>query len=315
MYNILLTNIFFSKLIKLIMKLELNNGKRIPQFGLGMYKMTRKEMDKVLPIYYKICPDNMHFDGASVYENQIDFAQALSKAGIPREKIFLTDKLWDTEHHIVEEACRAALSRLNTNYLDMYLIHWPFSMAPSKKDPLTAVRDSHGHPIALKDITLNKVWAGMERLVDLGLARSIGVSNFNETQISSLLSSCRINPAVLQIESHPWLPQSDLIAFCHANDILVEAYAPLGSGSDLLYDEVIQGVAEELKGTGAQVCMAFARQRGLIALCKTGNPKRLHENLSAVTLSDDQMSKLRLLKNEKRLFCPSEWYDESVIWP
>jgi diketogulonate reductase-like aldo/keto reductase len=288
----------------------------IPQYGMGLYKMTAPQILTVLKAYHQFgCSSRkLHVDGATVYENQTFFADAVKELGIGRERFFLVDKLWDTEHGDVEGACRRALARLNVQQLDLYLIHWPFSMVPSDADPLSAKRDSQGNPVPLEK-TLNEVWADMEKLVFNGLVRHIGVSNFYQKQIASILQSARVRPEVVQIESHPWLPQQSLIDYCHSEGIVVEAYSPLGT-SLLLSNPVVTGIAREVGGTPAQVLLAFARQRGLVALCKTGHPERLLENLKNVDISEEQMARLLKLENGNRLFHPKNWYgDRYISWP
>lgn len=293
--------------------ITLSNGIKIPQFGLGMYKMSISEMRMVLKAYYATSNEMLHIDGATVYENQVEFAEVVRELQIPREKLFLTDKLWDTEHGQVEAACRGALKRLNTSYLDLYLIHWPFNMLPSD-DPLSAKRDSNGRPIKL-NVSLCEVWGNMEKLVDLGLVKCIGLSNFCRKDMDEIVKCAKIMPSVLQIESHPWLPQQSLIDYCSKLGIMVEAYSPLGT-SLLIDNAVVKEVAKEVDGTPAQVLLAFARQRGLIALCKTGSPRRLLENLTQVHLNDNQMNRLYSLENGKRLFHPVDWYGSDYKeWP
>lgn len=300
--------------MSIINSVVLSNGVGIPQFGLGLYKMTKNELVQVLGAFKETKCYPIHVDGATVYENQVEFAETVKELDIPRQNLFITDKLWDTEHGDVEGACRKALKRLNTNYLDLYLIHWPFSLVPNENDPLTAKRDAQGNPIKF-DITLNAVWSQMEHLVEKGLVRCIGLSNFTQNDINEILKTAIIRPAILQIESHPWLPQQDLIDYCASLGIKVEAYSPLGT-SLLLHDAVVKDVAVESNVTPAQVLIAFARQRGLIALCKTGNPTRLIENLTPVNLSPQQMSRLHTLSNGKRIFHPSDWYGSMYNnWP
>lgn len=288
--------------------IDLNNGLKIPHFGLGLYRMTESEMQAVLPTYSQTC-QMMHVDGAAVYRNQCEFAKVIKSLDIPRSRLFIADKLWDSQHGDVEGACKETLNRLNINHLDLYLIHWPFSMQPSQEDPLSAKRDNHNNPVPIPNLCLSQVWRQMEGLVDKGLVKSIGISNFTKQNVQSILDTCRIKPAVLQIEVHPWLPQDELVSFCQQSGIVVEAYSPLGT-SLLLHHPVVMQIAKEVRASAAQVLLAFGRQRGLVTLCKTGSPARLQENLKTdLSLSDDQMTRLHNLQDpSKRLFHPKDWY-------
>lgn len=283
-----------------------NTDHSIPIVGLGLFKMTLAEMQQVIPAYHSISP-LMHIDGATIYGNQGDLAACLK--GLDRSSFFLTDKLWDTEHSRVESACRAALSRCQVDYFDLYLIHWPLSMEPGQG--LSARRDAQGRGVLDRSTSLVQVWRDMESLVDKGLARSIGLSNFTGEQVSEIWAAARVRPAVLQIEVHPWLCQRELIELCERLGIIVEAYSPLGSGDGRLREEgVVKEIAGELGCTAAQVLLAFCRQRGLVALFKTGNVSRLKENLDSVhvQLSDGQMHRLYSLDRGRRLFDPFDWY-------
>lgn len=281
---------------------------RIPKIGLGLYQMSAEDMATILPKAIEL--GYRHLDGAAVYGNQEAMGKVLQELfqqnKVKRSDLFITDKLWDTQHGCVEKACRESLAKCRLEYFDLYLIHWPFSMKPSKADPMSAERQN-GVAVIDPSIKLADVWRDMERLVDLGLVKNIGVSNFLKSQIEEILSAARIKPAVQQIEVHPLLPQREMIEFCEAHGIQVEAYAPLGGGK-LISNAVVQSIANEVGATPSQVLLSFALKRGLVALVKTCRVERLAENLKQTDLSDAHIRQLMALESGERFFDPKSWY-------
>lgn len=172
-----------------------------------------------------------HFDCAERYRNEREVGNALKAGlaaeGIDREEIFVTTKLWNTNHRPerVEAAFQASLERLQLNYLDLYLIHTPFAFQPGdEQDP----RDQHGNVIYDKAVTLFDTWQAMERLVDQGRCRAIGLSDISLQELIPIYESARIKPAVVQVEAHPYLPETELLDFCKEKGITFLAFAPLG---------------------------------------------------------------------------------------
>ena len=280
----------------------------IPRIGLGLYQMTAEQMEEVIPKAIDL--GYRHFDGAAIYENQAAMGLALQKlfetGKIKRSDLFITDKLWDTQHSCVEAACRESLNNCRLDYFDLYLIHWPFSVVPSKMNPMTAER-VNGVAVIDGNVTLSGVWRDMEKLVDLGLVRHIGVSNFLQSHLEEILQVARIKPAVQQIEIHPLLPQRQMVESCNRHEIQVEAYAPLGGGK-LITNPIVQKVAAEIGATPSQVLISFALQRNLVALVKTSKIDRLCENMRVFELSDAQMTRLYSLETGERFFDPQSWY-------
>ena len=190
-----------------------------------------------------------HIDSAAYYRNEKQLGEVLNKeidgGRIKREDVFITSKLWNTQHHEVEKACRTSLADWNLKYVDQYLVHWPFAFKQKPGDRLESQNNSNGFPILNKDVTLEDTWRQMEELVEKGLVRSIGVSNFNIERLKRILAIAKIPPAVNQVELHPMLPQDKLLQFCKNHNIAVVAYSPLGANKLGLIDHpVVKQVAE-----------------------------------------------------------------------
>src|SRR5579871_1711800 len=204
-----------------------------------------------------------HFDCAERYRNEREVGEALraglAAGAIAREDIFVTTKLWNSNHRPerVEPAFDASLDRLRLNYLDLYLIHTPFAFQPGdEQDP----RDQNGNVIYDRGVTLLDTWRAMESLADHGRCRAIGLSDISLNQLLPLYESARIKPAVVQVEAHPYLPETELLEFCKKKDIVFLAFAPLGHGirPGPLEDPVISAIATRVGKTPAQVLLAWA---------------------------------------------------------
>jgi alcohol dehydrogenase (NADP+) len=208
-----------------------------------------------------------HFDCAERYGNEREVGKALqaglAAGGIARGDIFVTTKLWNSNHRParVEPAFEASLERLGLDYLDLYLIHTPFAFQPGdEQDP----RDQDGNVVYDRGVTLLDTWRAMESLVDRGKCRAIGLSDIGLDEVKAIYESARIKPAVVQVESHPYLPETELLEFCKEKGVVLLAFAPLGHGMKpgLLEDPVISGIATRVGKTPAQVLLAWAVQRG-----------------------------------------------------
>jgi len=239
-----------------------------------------------------------HFDCAERYRNEQavgDAMQGMLKAGnIRREDVFVTTKLWNNNHRPerVRPAFEASRQRLQVDYVDCYLIHTPFSFQPgNEQDP----RDDHGQVIYDPGVTLVETWRALERLVDEGRCKSIGLSDVSLPQVRDIVDAARIKPAVVQVESHPYLPQWDLLDFCHQHGIVLLAFAALGHAMEpkLLDDPVINTIAQRVHKTPAQVVLAWAVQRGTALLTTSTTPHRIQENFDVSTLPEDAMQEIR----------------------
>jgi len=239
-----------------------------------------------------------HFDCAERYRNEdrvgIAISEFLEAGGARRENLFITTKLWNTNHRPerVLPAFEASCRRLQVDYIDCYLIHTPFAFQPGdNQDP----RDEHGHVIYDSGVTLIDTWRAMERLVDEGRARAIGLSDITLQVLKEIVAVARIKPAVVQIESHPYLPEWELLEFCQQHGIVVLAFAPLGHGMEpnVLEDSVITGIARRVQKTPAQVALAWSVQRGAAFLTTSATPAHIQENFDISTLPHRAMHEIR----------------------
>jgi aldehyde reductase len=247
-----------------------------------------------------------HFDCAERYRNEREVGEAL-QAGlaareIAREDIFVTTKLWNTNHRPerVAPAFDASLDRLKLNYLDLYLIHTPFAFQPGdEQDP----RDQNGNVIYDRGVTLRDTWGAMESLVDHGRCRAIGLSDIGLSELLPLYESARIKPAVVQVEAHPYLPETELLEFCKKNGIVFLAFAPLGHGMrpGPLEDPVILAIAARVGKTPAQVLLAWAVQRGTALLTTPRTADRARENFNISALPEDAIDEISRIQTRQRL--------------
>jgi alcohol dehydrogenase (NADP+) len=247
-----------------------------------------------------------HFDCAERYRNEREVGEALQAGlaadGIKREDIFVTTKVWNTNHRPerVEPAFQGSLERLRINYLDLYLIHTPFAFQPGdEQDP----RDQDGNVIYDRDVTLHETWKAMESLVDDGKCRAIGLSDVTLDRLLPIYESARIKPAVVQVESHPYLPETELLEFCKEKDIVLLAFAPLGHGMrpGLIEDPVISSIAARIGKTPAQVLLAWAVQRGTALLTTPKSAGRAKENFDISALPQDAFDEINRIQTRQRL--------------
>jgi alcohol dehydrogenase (NADP+) len=247
-----------------------------------------------------------HFDCAERYRNESEVGEALqaglAAGGIPREDIFVTTKLWNSNHRPerVEPAFNASLDRLRLNYLDLYLIHTPFAFKPGDdQDP----RDQNGNVIYDNGVTLLDTWRAMESLVDHGKCRAIGLSDITVDDLVPIYETARIKPSVVQVESHPYLPETELLEFCRKNGIVFLAFAPLGHGMKpgLLEDPVISTIAARVGKTPAQVLLAWAVQRGTALLTTPKSAARARENFDISALPEDAFDEINRIQTRQRL--------------
>jgi alcohol dehydrogenase (NADP+) len=247
-----------------------------------------------------------HFDCAERYGNEREVGKALqaglAAGGIARDEIFVTTKLWNSNHRPerVERAFETSLDRLGLKYLDLYLIHTPFAFQPGdEQDP----RDQNGNVIYDRDVTLLDTWKALETLLDHGKCGAIGLSDVGLNELKPIYESARIKPAVVQVESHPYLPETELLEFCKEHGIVLLAFAPLGHGMrpGLLEDPVISAIAARVRKTPAQVLLAWAVQRGTALLTTPRNAARARENFDISALPEDALEEINRIQIRQRL--------------
>lgn len=237
-------------------KKRFSNGVEIPAIGLGVYQ-SPQGADTQNAVKWALQAGYRSLDTATIYQNEADVGKGMAESGVPREEIFLCSKVWnaDIKARRVREAFFESLERLNTEYLDLYLIHWPVD----------------GY---------QEAWREIERLYREKRIRAIGVSNFTIPHLEDLLSRAEIAPMLNQVESHPYLVQQEMIEYCTAHQMLTEVWSPLGgTGGNLLQDPVIGQLAEKYHRSPAQIVIRWDIQRGVIVIPKSTHKERIEENL------------------------------------
>ena len=286
-------------------KMPLNNGSgQMPALGFGTLipdaALTRTATRDALDAGFR------HFDCAERYRNEHEVGEALQAGlvanGIARENIFITTKLWNSNHRPerVEPAFDASLDRLRLEYLDLYLIHTPYAFQPGEEqDP----RDQNGNVLYDKGVTLLDTWRALESLADRGRCRAIGLSDVSLNELLPIYESARIKPAVVQVESHPYLPETELLEFCKEKSIVFLAFAPLGHGMKpgLLEDPVVSATALRVGKTPGQVLLAWAVQRGTALLTTPKSAARARENLDISALPEDALDEINRIQTRQRL--------------
>jgi diketogulonate reductase-like aldo/keto reductase len=278
-------------------KMALNNGSgAIPALGFGTLIpdpiATRTATKAALEVGFR------QLDASERYRNEKEVGAAMQevfKAGkIKREEVFIATKLWNNNHRPerVKPAFEASLKKLQLDYVDLYLIHTPFAFQPGdEQDP----RDANGNVIYDKGVTLLDTWRALEGLVDGGKCKAIGLSDVSLEQVQEISEAARIKPAVVHVESHPYLPEWELLNYCRKNGIVLQAFAALGHGMEpkLFEHPVITAIAKRVNKTPAQVLLAWAIQRGTALLTTATTSARIKENFEVSTIPEDAMREIR----------------------
>lgn len=277
-------------------KIPLNNGSdEIPALGFGTLipdPIATKEVVRIsLEVGFR------QFDCAERYRNEEQVGEAMRAVfeggKVKRKDVFVGTKLWNNNHRPerVKPAFEASLKRLQLEYADLYSIHTPFAFkAGDEQDP----REKNGNVIYDDATTLTNTWKALESLVDAGRCKAIGLSNVNLGQLKEVSEVARIKPAIVQVESHPYLPEWELLDYCKSNGIVMQAFAALGHGMEpkLLDDRVITGIAKRIHKTPAQVLLAWAVQRGTAPLTTSTNARYVEENFDISALPADAIEEI-----------------------
>jgi diketogulonate reductase-like aldo/keto reductase len=253
--------------------LPLNNGVRIPQLGLGTWRM-RDEAECQQAVRWALELGYRHIDTAQIYGNEQFIGGAIKESGVARKDLFITTKIWNDNQGEgdLEPSLGESLEKLQTNYVDLLLLHWPL---PGR----------------------GPAWRKMEQVAEAGKTKAIGVSNYTIRHLKELLSECSIKPAVNQVELHVFLQQPELVRFCQDNGIVVEAYSPLAHGESM-NDPILGKLARRHGKTPAQLMLRWCVQKGLVVIPKSTHKQRLQEN-SAIfdfELTDKDLSELAKLE-------------------
>ena len=286
-------------------KILLNFGAgTIPALGFGTLipdlAETKSATANALKVGFR------HFDCAERYRNEREVGESLAAEfathAIAREDVFITTKLWNTNHRPerVEPAFAASCERLGISYVDLYLSHTPFAFQPGDNyEP----RDQNGNIIYDRGVTLLETWRAMERLVDAGKCRAIGLSDMVLENLVPLYEAARIKPAVVQVESHPYLPQTELLEFCKQKGIVLLAFAPLGHGirPGPLEDPAVLAIAQQTSLTPAQVLLAWGIQRGTAVLTTAKTLERARENYNLSEIPEAAVDEISRIQTRSRL--------------
>lgn len=302
------------------------NGDRMPLLGLGTWKAAPGEVGAAVREAIRL--GYRHIDCASVYANEPEVGEAIGGAiaagEVTREQLWITSKLWSNAHGQgnVEPALRRTLADLGLEWLDLYLVHWPVPIKPGVAFP-----SSGDDLLPPASVPLTDTWKGMEAVLELGLTRHIGVSNFSSRKLQQVLATARLRPEVNQVERHPLLQQPQLLADCAAAGVHITAYSPLGSGDRpaalkgadepvLLENPVIGAIAAEHGCSPAQVLIAWHLQSGISTIPKSVSPARLQQNLAAadLALSPSDLERIAGLDQHRRLVDGSFWLLEGTPW-
>jgi methylglyoxal/glyoxal reductase len=263
-------------------RVRLNQGTELPVLGLGVFQSppgpeTRQAVDWALKAGYRL------IDTAAMYGNEADVGAAVRASGIPREEIFVTTKLWHTDHgfEAAQRAGRRSLETLGLEYIDLYLIHWPRANPPSQR---------------------LDTWRALEQLREEGVCRAIGVSNYTIRHLEELVGHSRITPAVNQVEFHPFIYDPELLAYCSEHGVQVEAYSPL-TRNRRLDDPTVATVARAHARSSAQVLIRWGLQHDVVEIPKSIREARIRENAQVFdfTLTAEEVSQLDALRDRRRV--------------
>lgn len=272
----------------------LNNGVRIPAIGFGTFRAKDGE-ETYHAVRAALEAGYRHIDTAAIYGNEASVGRAIKDSGVPREELFVTTKLWNNNHTYddAKAALEESLSKLELDYVDLYLIHWP--------NP-KSVRENIGWEVRNRE-----VWRAMEDMYDAGKIRAIGVSNFLPHHLESLLATARIKPTVNQVRLAPGVTQAEVVAASRKHDMLLEAWGPFGQG-ELFTNATVQAMADKYVKTVAQLAVAWSLQEGFLPLPKSVTPERIASNLDVegIVLSEEDMATLRNLPVENGAMNPDE---------
>ncbi|XVE56398.1 hypothetical protein DITRI_Ditri04bG0005700 [Diplodiscus trichospermus] len=299
-------------------EVRLNCGITIPMVGMGTYSSNNDKETTEQAIHTALQMGYRHFDTAKLYGSEPAVGNALRMAIedqiIQRNDVFVTSKLWSADHHDPVSALKQTLRKLGMEYVDMYLVHWPVKLKHGASNPVPKEEE-------FEELDMETTWRGMEKCLDMGLCRCIGVSNFSSKKIENLLDFASVPPAVNQAEMHPMWRQRKLREICGNHNIHVSAYSPLGGpgnswGSTAVVDNpLIKSIALKHQATPAQVALQWGLSRGASVIVKSFNPDRLKENISSLNLKLYDEDLLEIDKLEERKILRGEFFVNDTTSP
>ncbi|KAG9217600.1 hypothetical protein CCMSSC00406_0010117 [Pleurotus cornucopiae] len=278
----------------------LNNGVKIPAIGLGgAAGRDEKEKEKAGEWFLTALQSGYrHIDVAQIYGTEEALGKAIRESGVPREELFITTKLPPSHHTRVAESFQESLDNLGLDYVDLYLIHFPFALAYEKGVNFPTNPD--GTPKVADSPTFVETWADVEKLLDTGKVRAIGVSNFSIKNLEILLNSAKVVPAVNQVELHPYLAQSGLVEYSKSKGIVTTAYTPTGYQT-VLSDPTIAELAGKYGVSPAQIVLAWHVARGVVPVPKSSNKERQKQNIALPTLEPSDVARISSLDKGERV--------------
>ncbi|ONK55113.1 uncharacterized protein A4U43_UnF7490 [Asparagus officinalis] len=303
------------------MAITLSSGFKMPMIGLGVWRMEGKSIRDLVLSSIKL--GYRHFDCAADYKNEAEVGEALREAFetglVKREELFITTKLWNSDHGHVLEACKDSMNKLQLEYLDLYLVHFPVATKHTGVGTTASALDENGLLDIDTTISLETTWHAMEDLVTQGVVRSIGISNYDIFLTRDCMAYSKIKPSVNQIETHPYFQRDSLVKFCQKQGICVTAHTPLGGAAanaewfgtvSCLDDPVIQELAQKYTKTVAQLVLRWGIQRNTVIIPKTSKMERLKENFQVFdfTISDEDMDKIKGIDRKYRTNQPAKFW-------
>lgn len=301
--------------------ITLSSGQTMPVVGMGVWRADAGVIHNLILEAIKL--GYRHFDCAADYGNEkevgVALADAFKQGLVKREELFITTKLWNSDHGHVREACEDSLKNLQLDYLDLYLVHFPIATRHTGVGTTgSAIADDGVLDIDVT-ISLETVWHAMEDLVSAGLVKSIGISNYDVFLTRDCLAYSKIKPAVNQIETHPYFQRDSLVKFCQKHGVAITAHTPLGGGAanvewfgskSALEDPTLQAIAKKYGKTAAQVALRWGIQRQTVVIPKSNKIARLKENfdIDDFTLTEEDMKTIQSLDKKMRTNTPARFW-------